>query len=213
MTGKRPRIPTGAERELWRTVVRDAVPIRRRSRSAPKDGTALTQAVPPPPEAPPPAPDPKPPAARPAAAPPAMPAPPDLPVRARSAVKVHLAPNLLGAKAGLDKRTDEKVRRGRLPIDARIDLHGLTQDEAHAALAGFIRRCHGNGHRLVLVITGKGGAWKGDGPRGDGVLKSTVPRWLNEAALRPLILAVHPAQPQHGGGGALYVFLKRVRDG
>ncbi|QJE71776.1 hypothetical protein HHL28_00395 [Aerophototrophica crusticola] len=91
-------------------------------------------------------------------------------------------------------------------MDGRIDLHGMTQGEAHDALLGFVRRSHDQGRRLLLVITGKGGA-----PRGEGILRSAVPRWLNEAAFKSLVLAIHQAQPHHGGGGAYYVFLRRRR--
>lgn len=217
---RKERLPTDAERELWRTVVRDARPLKRRlvsstadvgagggadasrreeALSAAADGRRLPEPVP------------------------ATPAGPSaaerlaallrdgMPVASRGSVSVSLAPSALGNRGGIDKRTDEKVRRGRLPIDGRIDLHGLTQSEAHDALVGFVRRSHGSGRRLLLVITGKGGPGYGDG-RDRGVLRSAVPRWLNEASLRPLVLAVHSAQPQHGGQGAFYVFLRRRRE-
>ncbi|WP_119677306.1 Smr/MutS family protein [Indioceanicola profundi] len=134
-----------------------------------------------------------------------------MPVRTQAAVKVDRAPSLLGAKTGLDKRTDQKVRRGRMPIDGRIDLHGMTQDRAHDALLAFVRGGYGSGRRLLLVITGKGAPAEDRSYDGRGVLRSAVPRWLNEPVFRPMVLAVHQAQPQHGGTGALYVFLKRVR--
>jgi DNA-nicking Smr family endonuclease len=131
-----------------------------------------------------------------------------VPVKQKAAVTLQLAPAALGPRGGIDKRTDEKVRRGRAAIDGRIDLHGLTQSEAHDALIGFVRRSHAQGRRLLLVITGKGGM-----PRGEGVLRSAVPRWLHESPVRDLVLAVHQAQPQHGGGGAYYVYLRRRREG
>ncbi len=111
-----------------------------------------------------------------------------------------------GAAIGVDRRLAERLRRGQLPIEARIDLHGLTQDEAHARLAAFLAAAAPAGRRCVLVITGTG-AWR----EGGGVLRESVPRWLNEARLRPLVLAIARAQPRHGGGGALYVLLKRRR--
>ena len=108
---------------------------------------------------------------------------------------------------GLDKRTGERFARGAMRIDARLDLHGLHQAEAHRELVGFIADAFAAGRRLVLVITGKGG-----GPgESRGVLRSAAPRWLNEAPLREKILAVREARPQHGGSGALYVLLKRRR--
>ena len=109
--------------------------------------------------------------------------------------------------AGLDKRTAERFASGAMRIDGRLDLHGLHQAEAHRELAHFVADSFAAGRRLVLVITGKGG-----GPsESRGVLRSAAPRWLNEAPLREKILAVRQARPQHGGGGALYVLLKRRR--
>lgn len=121
-----------------------------------------------------------------------------------------------GAAPGLDKRTAERFRRGRMAIDARLDLHGLTQDKAHRALNAFMAQAHGGGARCVLVITGKGSSPKDDDAgfmpdRSRGVLREMVPRWLNEPANRARILAIQPAQPKHGGSGAFYVLLKRVR--
>ena len=111
-----------------------------------------------------------------------------------------------GSIAGLDKRTGERLKRGKLPIEGRLDLHGMTQVEAHQALSGFISGQRVAGKRCVIVITGKG-SYRGGG----GVLKDAVPRWLNEPALRDHILAFNHAQPRHGGAGALYVLLRRMR--
>ena len=91
-----------------------------------------------------------------------------------------------------------------MAIDGRIDLHGMTQDAAHAALTGFIAHSHEAGRRCVLVITGKGRA-------GGGVLRAQVPRWLNQGPLRERILGFSYARPQHGGDGALYVLIRRRR--
>jgi DNA-nicking Smr family endonuclease len=101
---------------------------------------------------------------------------------------------------GLDKRTAQRFRRGEMPIEARLDLHGMFEEEAHRATASFIARAHADGLRLVLLITGKG-----------GVLREAVPRWLDEGATRARVLATSWAQPRHGGGGALYVLLRRHR--
>jgi DNA-nicking Smr family endonuclease len=106
---------------------------------------------------------------------------------------------------GLDKRTAGRFAKGSLDIDAVIDLHGLTQAVAHAALFRFVLGSADLGRRCLLVITGKGNG------RGTGVLKAEVPRWLNEPSLKPHILAVTRAQPKDGGDGALYVLLKRRR--
>jgi len=109
-----------------------------------------------------------------------------------------------GAAPGLDKRTQMRLKRGQVELDAVIDLHGHTQTEAHRALAAFLQGSREAGRRTVLVITGKGQA-------GGGVLRDAVPRWLNEPGFRPMIRAFAHAQPKHGGEGALYVLLKRKR--
>jgi DNA-nicking Smr family endonuclease len=98
------------------------------------------------------------------------------------------------------------LKRGLHPIEARLDMHGMTQAEAHRALAAFIHRSHDAGRRCVLVITGRG-----FGPSGPGVLKVAVPRWLEEAGLRQHILAIAPVRPRDRGAGALYVLLRRHR--
>jgi DNA-nicking Smr family endonuclease len=110
-----------------------------------------------------------------------------------------------GDVIGVDRRLADRLRRGRLPIQSTLDLHGLTQSEAHAAVQGFVARSAERGLRTVLIVTGKG---RRDGV---GVLKSALPRWLNEAPLRPFVLALSEARPEHGGTGALYVLLKRRR--
>lgn len=106
---------------------------------------------------------------------------------------------------GLDKSTAGRFAKGMMDIDATIDLHGLTQPVAHAALARFIVDSADLGRRCLLVITGKGNR------EGSGILRAEVPRWLNEPGMRGLILAFTHAQPKHGGAGALYVLLKRRR--
>src|SRR5579863_3637646 len=102
--------------------------------------------------------------------------------------------------AALDRRTAARLKRGTLAIEAKIDLHGMTQAEAHDALTRFIARAQKHGSRAVLVITGK-----------SGVLHGAVPRWLDEGDNRTRILAIRRAHAQHGGEGALYLMLRRVR--
>jgi DNA-nicking Smr family endonuclease len=133
--------------------------------------------------------------------------PPPLPASAATecVVKQDRLPGL-DRFAGLDRASAERLKRGLLPIAARLDLHGMTQAEAHRALAGFIHKSRDAGSRCVLVITGRG-----FGPTGPGVLKLAVPRWLEEAELRREILASAPAQPRDGGAGALYLLLRRHR--
>jgi DNA-nicking Smr family endonuclease len=121
-----------------------------------------------------------------------------------------LPPLALDRFAGIDRANAERLKRGKHPVEARLDLHGMTQDEAHRALAGFIRGARAGGRRCVLVITGRG---RGKELHGGGVLKSAVPRWLEEPELRQHLLAIATAQPRDGGGGALYVMLRRTRAG
>jgi len=116
-------------------------------------------------------------------------------------------PPALDQFSGIDRANAERLKRGLHPIEARLDLHGKTQVEAHHALAAFIHSASDAGRRCVLVITGRG-----LGPSGPGVLKSAVPRWLEEAGLRRKILAIAPAQPRDGGAGAIYLLLRRHRE-
>jgi DNA-nicking Smr family endonuclease len=101
-----------------------------------------------------------------------------------------------------------KLARGTESIDDRIDLHGMTQADAHAALGHFLRRAQARGARVVLVITGKG-ARADDAFAERGILKRQVPHWLESAALRTLVIGFESAGPGHGGSGALYVRLRR----
>jgi len=113
----------------------------------------------------------------------------------------------------LDARTEQRLRRGKMPIEGTLDLHGRTQDQAHALLLDFIKSAHARGKRCLLIITGKGRSTAGgaifDVP--DGILKQRVPGWLSSPPLQHLILKVMPAVQGHGGSGALYVYLKRKR--
>lgn len=114
-------------------------------------------------------------------------------------------PLALGSTADIDRRTAQRFTRGEMAVDGRIDLHGLTLDQAHAALTAFVRGAHARAARCVVVITGKG---KGGSI---GKIRNETPHWLNQAPLRPLILAVSEARHRDGGAGALYVLLKRKR--
>jgi DNA-nicking Smr family endonuclease len=108
--------------------------------------------------------------------------------------------------AQLDRRTRSRVARGRVEIDARLDLHGLTLARARTRLAGFLSSAQARGHSLVLVITGKGGL---GGER--GALRREVPHWLALAEFRPLVIGFEEAAQGHGGAGALYVRVRRAR--
>ncbi len=118
---------------------------------------------------------------------------------------------------GVDGRTAERLRRGAMEPDARLDLHGFTEATAHGALITFLRTAQMRGHKLVLVVTGKGG--KPPDPhapfdlelnaRSRGVLKSVVPRWLREPGLAGIVADQREAHRKHGGAGALYVYLRK----
>jgi DNA-nicking Smr family endonuclease len=113
-----------------------------------------------------------------------------------------------GTIADVDRRSAERLKRGQLAIEATLDLHGMTQAAAHQALDGFLAESQARGRRCVLVVTGKG-LTRDDA----GVLRRQVPLWLNQAPNRARLLAFDYAQPRHGGQGALYLLLKRRRDG
>jgi DNA-nicking Smr family endonuclease len=135
------------------------------------------------------------------------------PIRAVSAKKAASKKSKTSGPSGINGATQERLRRGLMEPDARIDLHGMTQQAAHRTLRTWLVSAHKSGHRLVLVITGKGNPKNGeDAPwmaSPHGVLKQMVPRWLNEAELAALIASVRPAHAKHGGGGALYVYLRK----
>jgi DNA-nicking Smr family endonuclease len=112
--------------------------------------------------------------------------------------------------APLGRRLRQRVARGREAIDARLDLHGFTQMQAHAALLRFLRRAQADGVRMVLVVTGKGTA-KGGETHERGVLKRQVPLWLSLPEFRALVVGFEDAHVGHGGAGALYVRLRRAQ--
>ena len=114
-----------------------------------------------------------------------------------------------GTDRGTDRRTVQRLKRGRLDIDARLDLHGLTIAQAHTRLLEFLRSAQAHGARCVLVVTGKGGGGGRDGTIGK--VKAAVPAWLNDPLFRPLVLSAVQAQPGDGGGGALYLLLRKAR--
>ncbi|WP_428513748.1 Smr/MutS family protein [Roseovarius sp.] len=113
----------------------------------------------------------------------------------------------------MDKRTNTRLKRGKVEPEARIDLHGMTLARAQPALTGFILRAQAQGKRLVLVITGKGKNTDTGGPipTRNGVLRHAVPQWLGMAPLSGLVLQITQAHVRHGGGGAYYVYLRRNR--
>lgn len=147
---------------------------------------------------------------------------PRLPPPKRAPAPPGPPPLVPGHLAGLDRRSGEKLRKGQMPVEAKLDLHGMTQERAHASVARFIEAQHASGARCVLIVTGKGGraadpfqpkavSGRFTFSAGRGVLKEALPHWLNEPRLRSHIIAVQPASRAHGGEGAVYVLLKRKR--
>ena len=115
--------------------------------------------------------------------------------------------------SGLDRRTQERLRKGRRAPDSRLDLHGMSAARAHRVLVTFLTDARARGDRCVLVITGKGGPGEREpfGPERPGVLRREAPIWLASPPLSRMIVNVSQAHPRHGGSGALYVYLKRIR--
>jgi DNA-nicking Smr family endonuclease len=180
---KRRRSLSDEEHALWSGVARSVTPLRQATkRPEPED-----QSVP--------------------AVDFTAPSPAARPIRGAATAAEKLPP-----LAPLDRRSRQRVASGRTPIDARLDLHGFTQKQAHAALLRFLRGAQADGARMVLLVTGKGTPRK---PRGDyaepGVLRRQVPMWLASPEFRPLVVSVEDAHIAHGGQGALYVRLRRIR--
>lgn len=118
-----------------------------------------------------------------------------------------------------DHNWQQKLRKGKFKPDGKIDLHGMTQDHAFAVLNRTIEQAQKRGKRFILVITGKGGEKSGYREKssseymsGRGILKTNVPRWLSQGALASRIISFYSANPEHGGDGAIYVVLKRLRN-
>lgn len=175
---------------LWRAVTEGVEPLNKKRRAASKSK----------PDPPRPRPER---AAAPSTSPPSTSPPSSIPA---PKPKAEPPPLVMGRGAGVDKRTVQRLKRGQLAIEARLDLHGLTQAEAHARLDRFLAGAQDRGLRSVLVITGKGRA----GQEG-GVLRRMVPRWLNTPPNRGRVLTMSEAQPRDGGGGALYLLIKKRR--
>ena len=117
------------------------------------------------------------------------------------------------APVQMDRKAFQKMKRGKLVPEGRIDLHGMTLAQAHPALSSFIIQSQMRGFRLVLVITGKGKHKDSGGPIPErmGALRHQVPQWLKMAPLGQAVMQVSEAHLKHGGGGAYYVYLRRRR--
>lgn len=111
-------------------------------------------------------------------------------------------------KAGIDYSTNKRIERGDYNIDGTLDLHGMIQEQAFNALTRFIAEKFNARKRLLLIIVGKGKQSENK----HGLLKELVPEWLNHPSIRPMIINVKIAAPKHGGSGALYILLKRIRN-
>ena len=171
------------ERALWESVARQVKPLRKKPRAAKHAGVPALEAH----------------AAKPNGSPrPIVSAP--APKPSKPAIP-PLAP--------LGRRERSRISRGRDEIDARLDLHGMTQTRAHRTLHGFLQRAHHEGHTFVLVITGKGKVGGGEAER--GVLRRQVPQWLSLPEFRTLVVGFEEAHIGHGGEGALYVRIRRAR--
>ena len=170
------------DRALWDEVKKTVDPLRARSDEVPPQEPAVEKTTAPK----------KPARARPApVAPPAKGPPP-------------LAP--------IDRRLRQRLVRGHVTIDARLDLHGLKQADARARLGAFLTAAQARGASLILVITGKGEGARSDRDGGErGVLRRQVPMWLALPELRALVICFEEAAPSHGGAGALYVRIRRRR--
>jgi DNA-nicking Smr family endonuclease len=181
---RRRRELSDEERALWRGVARSVRPLRRHAR---RDAEEAKHG---------------------AAEPPARAVPKAKAHKPPAPVAIRVAKPPAPPPAGLARREKQQLVRGHTAIDARIDLHGMTQAQAHAALARFLRRAQADGARFVLVITGKG-ARSGDADR--GVLRRQVPLWLRLPDLRDAVIGFEEAHVTHGGEGALYVRLRKAR--
>ena len=181
--GRRGRSLTDEEDELWRGVARSIKPLR--ARTPKRNAEPVTSPV------------------RAAAKP-----------KTKSVEKVasiaHAPPKTSPATPAptlLDRRTKKKLARGHEEIDARLDMHGMTQAEAHAALSRFLHRVQAKGAKFVIVVTGKGARGTGE----QGVLRRQVPLWLRLPEFRSLVVGFETAHIGHGGEGALYVRVRKTR--
>ena len=184
---RRKRALSEEERVLWESVAKQTKPLRKRARAAKPQLAAPERPV----------------AAKAATAP-----------KVHPSAKVPRAPRPEVAPAApplalLGRRERSQLSRGRKEIDARLDLHGMTQTRAHRALSDFLQRAHSDGSTFVLIITGKG---RTIGPESErGVLRRQVPQWLSLPEFRSLVVGFEEAHIGHGGEGALYVRIRRSR--
>jgi DNA-nicking Smr family endonuclease len=180
---RRKRSLSEEERAMWESVAKQIKPLRKKPRAA-KAEVAEASA-----------------AAKPAAS-----------AKPLASAKVLRAPKpeapAAPPLAPIGRRERSQLSRGKKQIDARLDLHGMTQTRAHRALSAFLQRAHSDGLTFVLVITGKG---KIGAESERGVLRRQVPQWLSLPEFRSLVVGFEEAHIGHGGEGALYVRIRRAR--
>jgi DNA-nicking Smr family endonuclease len=184
---RRKRILSEEERALWESVTKHAKPLRGKKHRAarPDAGSSDTKAQ--------------------LAAKSAVTPPPST----LRASPPKIAKPAMPPLASLGRRERLQLSRGRKEIEARLDLHGMTQARAHRALLSFLQRAHLDGLTFVLIITGKGKV--GDGEAERGVLRRQVPQWLSQPEFRNLVVGFEAAHIGHGGEGALYVRVRRSK--
>jgi DNA-nicking Smr family endonuclease len=182
---RRKRSLSEEEQALWESVAKQIKPLRKKPRAAKRQAVATEADVP-------------------ATAKPNTPARPLSPAKPQRATRPQAPP-----LAPLGRRERSQLSRGRKEIDARLDLHGMTQTRAHRALLSFLQRASSDGLTFVLVITGKGRATGAQFER--GVLRRQVPEWLSLPEFRALVVGFEEAHIGHGGEGALYVRVRRAR--
>lgn len=180
---RRKRALSREEAELWESVAKQAKPLRKRPR-LPKTSAELEEPL-------------------------LVSKPPPAPKPAMTSRKIPATPPAPPPLAPLGRRERSQLSRGRKDIDARLDLHGMTQTKAHRVLLNFLHHAHESGMTFVLVITGKG---RTVGPESErGVLRRQVPHWLGLPEFRSFVVGFEEAHIGHGGEGALYVRVRRAR--
>ena len=183
---RRRRALSEDERVLWDSIAQQTKPLRKRTRIVKVAVVAVEQT------------------------PVAVKAPARKPAAPLKVMRPSLdAPKIAPPLAPMGRREKSSLSRGKKEIDARIDLHGMTQHRAHNALLTFLHRAHDDGLTFVLVITGKG---RTVGPESErGILRRQVPLWLSLPEFRMLVVGYEEAGIGHGGEGALYVRVRRGR--
>lgn len=195
--------PAPDDLDLWRYTMRAVKPLKKAKPRVPEVGAPAES-------------QPKP---RPVAvSPPPPPIPPPASIKSTPAKSPKpIAPKSPPPLVPIERRKARKIARGHVEIDDRIDLHGLRQVDAERRLRAFLLSARAHGLRTVLVITGKGSA-RGSNDRDDalersapGILKRSVPLWLEQPDLRECVAGIAPAHIRHGGDGALYIHLRKPR--